>query len=434
MTTVQVLSLVLLAGALALSIWRRVNIGLLTFTATLILVEVSGTNPKKAFEAFPASLVVLIIGVTLLFAHAQRSGAVPWLVERAVRLTRGNRFVIPWAGFAIGAGMSTIGAFPTAPISLLLPMLASLAKQHRLNYTLLAVICVLGSNAAGLSPLSPAGALIRTIADAKHIDYSPWALYAVVLGLTALVGAALLLIHTLRESLRPREVHALAVDAPVGVETGPSPDDEPAPATLTPRGSPYLAASLVSLVAFVALVLIFKFDVGLTALALALVLEIVFRADEKELIAAVPWNVVLLLSGLVVYLGMLDTVGTLGAVESSLGHISNTVVLVFTLCYITGIISNMESSTMAVLGVMVPVGLGVASGSPAETFAVMVAVTMSASVVVMNPLHIAGALIISNTDEHHQHAQFRTLLLIGISLTAVVPGLVALYPIVAGVG
>ncbi|MFT4261880.1 MAG: SLC13 family permease [Nocardioides sp.] len=450
MTFVQILSLALLLAALVLSISRRINIGLLTLTAALVLMKASGTDVKTVFAAFPAQLVVLIIGVTLLFAHAERSGAVQWLVEQAVRVTRGNRAVIPWAGFAIGAGMSTIGAFPTAPISLLLPMLALLAKRHRLNYTMLAVVCVLGSNAAGLSPLSPAGALIKTIADSKGITYSPWKLYGVVLALHVVVCAVLLAGDATRSRLRPREVFAMSVghagaasrsDGPATPHSAGSSsthatggDEARTPAAAAPDDAPYLLASLASLVAFVGLVLAFKFDVGLTALALALLLQVVFRADERQLIAAVPWNVVILLSGLVVYLGMLDTVGTLDSVESSLSSIGSPVLLVFVLCYVTGIISNMESSTLAVLGVMVPVGLGVTSGSSSDAFAVMVAVTMSAAVVVMNPLHIAGALIISNTEESRQHAQFRNLLLLGISLTAVVPGLIALYPVLTGVG
>ena len=358
--------------------WRHVNIGTIGLVGALVLTTVGGVKVADAFSFFPTSLIVLIIGVTMLFAHAERSGAVTWLVDRAFRLIRGRAALIPWIGFVVGAALATMGAFPTAPISLLLPILALLAMRHRLSYPLLAVICVLGSNAAGLSPLSPAGATVLTICRKQGVHYSPWLLYAIVMLLHVVLVALLLLLHRmLRHSPRWRRFmhidhlgetlaqHADAAD----LATAPSPLDRAAGAD----NRSYRVACLISLLGFVLVVLVLK---------------------------------------------------------HGLCSIGSMAVLLLLLVYITGLVSNMESSTLATLGVMVPIGMGaLAHGAGGSPLFVLVAIVMSAAVVVMNPVHIAGALIIANAEESRRERMFRDLLVISFSLTAVVPGLMAVMAI-----
>lgn len=425
MTSIQITSLAILAGILAVSILRKINIGIAALTATLVLCVLGHVSAADAIKQFPASLVILIIGVTLLFAHADRSGAVTWLVTKALAATGGRAHVMPWLGFGLGAALSTIGAFPTAPISLLLPILAHIARTRGLNYVSMAVVCVLGSNAAGVSPLSPAGALLKTIAEKAHVSYSPWEVYAVFLGMHVILAAAILAITGVKAA-----VPAERVPVVVG---GPAASPEPLESTPVPRpvNQRYLIASLIALVAFVLITVVFRLDVGLTAVTLAFLLQLAFRPPEAELLQKVPWNVVLLLGGLVIYLGMLDTVGTLHSIEKLLGGIDAPVLLIIVVAYLTAVISNMESSTLGVLGVM-PVALSVTGHSSIGATAVMIAVTMAGAVVVMSPMHIAGALIIGNTPYRDQTALFRRLLIWPAVLTLIVPPLACLYPILNG--
>jgi hypothetical protein len=290
----------------------------------------------------------------------------------------------------------------------------------------MAVVCVLGSNAAGVSPLSPAGALLKTVAEKAHVSYSPWEVYAVVLGMHVLLAAAILAIKRVRAEA-PAERVPVTVGGPVASSEPPEP-----PPTPRPVNQRYLTASLISIVAFVLITVVFRLDVGLTAITLAFLLQLAFRPPETELLQKVPWNVVLLLGGLVIYLGMLDTVGTLHSIEKILGGINAPILLIIVVAYLTAIISNMESSTLGVLGVMMPVALSVTGHSSISATAVMNAFTMAGAVVVMSPMHIAGALIIGNTPYPDQTALFRRLLIWAAVLTLIVPPLACLYPILNG--
>ncbi|QDG88177.1 SLC13 family permease [Pseudarthrobacter sp. NIBRBAC000502770] len=417
MPAIQIISLVILGIILALSIWRKVNVGVLAYAATLVLALISAQDPTKTFSAFPASLVILIIGVTLLFAHAERSGAINWLIGVSLRPIGTRRWLVPCIGFFAGAALSTIGAFPTAPISLLLPILARLAKAYRLNYLVLAIICVWGSNAAGLSPLSPAGALVQTLAAKANVTYSPWEVYGIIMGLHAVLCAVLFYV---KGGIRQR---ATGVNAAEKID----------PASIIERTplNAYSIASLIGLAAMVIGAVGFKLDIGLTAISLALVLQLVFRPKESELIAKVPWSVVLLLSGLVVYLGLLEKIGTLGGVQDAVSHIGSPLLLIVVLTYLTAAVSNVESSTLVVLGIMVPIGFSVAGHDPMAQLAMLVAVVMSAAVVAISPVHIGGALIIGNA--HDQQRAYRKMFAVTGVTAAVVPALMAIYPIAIGI-
>lgn len=429
MNPLQIFSIALLVVAVVLSIWRHVNIGTVTLVATLALCVLGGLSTSEAFAAFPASLVLLIIGVTMLFAHAERSGGVRWLVEGAFTLVGGRTFLIPWIGFFVGALLSTIGAFPTAPISLLLPILATLALRVGTSYPLLALICVLGSNAAGFSPLSPAGATIQTICAKLGVTYNSWLLYGIVMGLHIVLVAVLLLLHRFlahRSRLWDKVLDVQAGAASSAASPAPTASEQPAT-----ENRAYRLASLVALVVFVLVVVVFRLDVGLVALTLTLLLQLAFNPPEKALISRVPWNVVLLLSGLVIYFGVMARIGTLKAIETGLGSIQSPVLLILVLTYVTALVSNMESSTLATVSVMVPIGLG-ALHTPGSAMIVLVAILMSAAVVVMNPVHIAGALIIANAPEERREQMFRNLLTVALTLSAIVPGLLTLGCLASG--
>jgi di/tricarboxylate transporter len=79
-TLAQGLSLALLVVVLVLAIWRRMNIGVLALAAALPVLVISGLPVKTMYTAFPGDIFVLIAGVSLLFAHLERSGALAWFV------------------------------------------------------------------------------------------------------------------------------------------------------------------------------------------------------------------------------------------------------------------------------------------------------------------------------------------------------------------
>lgn len=445
MSTMQALSLIIFVGVLVVAVWRRMNVGLVAFAAAFLVAGIGGVNVDTLFRAFPGKLAVLVIGVTLLFSHAQRSGAISWLTTSVLRGVGPRRWLIPWIGFVLAAILGTIGGLPAAVVAIVIPIVASLAKVYRLNYFMMAIITNWAAIAAGMSPLSPSGALLRTITDQAHVSYSPWMLYGIIMALFTVFSMVVFVALGGTKLSAPAQVTdqrqgSQPVGAFRGAQHGSATEDVDGSvaAILDSNGapssddrSPYQIAALAALAALVIVVVGFKFDVGLTALSLGFLLQVIFRPPEREIIEGVAWSVVLLLAGLLVYLSLLSQLGTLDAIEHGLKGIGAPVLTLLALAYVTALFSNMDSSTVVVLGVMAPIGITLTNGSLAEVVSVLVVVATSIAVISMSPVHIDGSLIIANTPNRDEPQLFRRLISLSLVVSLIVPGVVSIYPILA---
>ena len=414
MTLAQGVAIALLVVVLVLAVGRRMNIGALALGAALPVLALSGLPAKSMYTAFPGDLFVLIAGVSLLFAHLDRSGALGWFVDRVYRAVGDRRVLLPWAGFVIASALSSAGAFSTAVIAFLVPMVAQVSTRYRGTFLMSELAVVIGANTAGLSPLNPTGAVVRSAATKAGVTYSGWGLWAVSVGVAVVVVAVL------------QFLAAMAARRGRGSQIEPLPgeprDDDERPSTA------YMLCSGAGLVCFVVLVVVFKTDVGVTAMLLAVVQQVVFRPDERALLTRIPWNSILLLCGLLTYLGLLQQIGTMDSIGRLLSHLGTGAVLILVLAYLTAWLCNIESSTLGVLGLVMPIAFAAFSHTDV-VFWVAAAVCVPAALMVMNPIHVAGTLIIGNSAVQYQDSLFRRLLALAGSLALVVPGLLALVPI-----
>ncbi|HEY1968257.1 MAG TPA: SLC13 family permease, partial [Pseudonocardia sp.] len=416
MSAVQGLSLVLLVLVLVVAIWRRMNIGVLALAAALPVLLLSGLNPKIMYQTFPGDLFVLIAGVSALFAHLERSGALAKVVEKVYAAVGDRQALLPWTGFVLAGLLSTAGAFSTAPIAFLVPMVAHVGVRYRASFYLSELAVVIGANSAGLSPLNPTGATVRAAATKLHVSYSGWGLWAVSMVVATVVVLVLQVLNAVQRR-RGRAFELVPAPAAAGA-SDPNRDDNKAgnkagdnqagDADSAPNRA-YMWCSGLGFVAFVLLVVLAKADVGVSAMCLVALLQIVFHPNERALLSRLPWSSMLLLCGLLTYLGLMQKVGTIDSIAKVLHGLGAGIALVLVLAYLTAILCNIESSTLGVLGLMTPIVYTAFSHSPL-TFWVTCAVTVPAALMVMNPIHVAGTLIISNSAVDQQEALFRRLL------------------------
>jgi di/tricarboxylate transporter len=367
-----------------------------------------------------------------MFAHLERSGALAKVVEKVYAAVGDRQALLPWAGFLLATLLSTAGAFSTAPIAFLVPMVAHVGVRYRASFYLCELAVVIGANSAGLSPLNPTGATVRAAATKLHVTYSGWGLWAVSMVVAFLVVLVLQVANAVQRS-RGRAFELVPAPAAAGEDPpGGGVDnhrgvDNNGGAAAAPNRA-YMWCSGLGFVAFVLLVVLAKADVGVTAMCLVALLQIAFRPSERALLARLPWSAMLLLCGLLTYLGLMQKIGTIDSIAAVLHGLGAGIALVLVLAYLTAILCNIESSTLGVLGLMTPIVYTAFAHSPL-TFWVTAAVTVPAALMVMNPIHVAGTLIISNSAVDQQEALFRRLLTLAVSLAIIVPGLLAIIPI-----
>ena len=412
MNFAQGLSLALLGVCLIVAVWRRINIGVLALASAVIILLASGVSVDKMYTTFPGNLFTLIAGVSLLFAHLEKSGALRAFVDATFRTVGDGTYLLPWACFLIAGALSSMGAFSTAPIALMVPVVAFVSVKYPRSFFINELGVVIGANSAGLSPLNPTGATLHHALSEINVAYNTWGVWAISVATGAVAVAALQAIEAIR---RRRGASFIAPAIP---KDASSPDAPQA------GNRTYAIASGCMLGLFMIVVVVFKFDIGTTSMLAALLLQIVFKPSERELIARVPWNAILLLCGLLTYLGLIKQIGTMDVIQQVLSGITIPALLVLMLAYITALLCNIESSTIGVLTLMAPI-VGSALGASPSIMLIVAAVAAPAALTVMNPVHVAGTLIVANTMEDQQSQAFGRLFAIAVGCSVIAPGILS---------
>ncbi len=421
MTTPQLISLILLVLILVGAVWKKINIGILSLFATFVLYVIVNAAPEDVYSSFPANLVVLIIGVSLMFSHLEISGAIRWIIDGAFRVVGDRSGLIPWVGFALGGFLSTVGIFGTGPVAILVPIIAFISVKYPGTYLINALGVIMGSIGLGISPLNPTGATISHFAEKAGVTYPEWPLWAVAVVVTAVALAVLQIVFG---SLAKR---GKAVAEPKAAQINEGEESSAAPVNTL-----YAVASIIGLLLFVLCVVVFGLDVGLTSMTVAAILQLIFHPAQKDMLSRVPWGATLLIGGLLTYLGLLESIGTIDSIQSTMSGVASGVILLLVLAYLTALLCNVESSALGVLSLTMPLAFGFFSDSP-QIFWIVAAIAIPSGLMVMNPIHIAGTLVIANAEEDRQNNVFRIFLATSLCLTAVVPGLLSIFPLTLGI-
>lgn len=154
-----------------------------------MLLLVARAPVDKYFAQFPGSLDVLILGVTFLFGHAQRSGAIDRLTELAVRATGRRDWVLPRIMFLLAAVLGGIGALPAAALAIVVPIAMRTAQLRRINLMLMGLVTITGALAGGFSPISVWGQLVVTLGAKADRPISNLGLFVIEFVLNLLVAS-----------------------------------------------------------------------------------------------------------------------------------------------------------------------------------------------------------------------------------------------------
>lgn len=421
LTIPQTVSLVLLVLILVGAVWKKINIGILSLLATFLLFLLASTSAEDVYSSFPAKLVVLIIGVSLMFSHLELSGAIRWIIDGAFRLVGTRKALIPWVGFLLGGFLSTVGIFGTGPVAILVPIIAFVSVKYKGTYLINALGVIMGSIGLGMSPLNPTGATVHHLATEGGVDYPVWSLWFVALVVTAVALAVLQVIFGVLAKRGKVLIDPAAAQMKEGAESRSAAVD-----------TPYAVASIIGLFLFVLCVVAFRLDVGLTSMAVAAILQLVFHPAQKDMLNRVPWGAALLIGGLLTFLGLMRSVGTIDSIQDAMSGVASGMVLLLILAYLTAILCNVESSALGVLSLTMPLVFGFFADSP-HIFWIVAAVAIPSGIMVMNPIHIAGTLVVANAQEDQQNDVFRIFFYTSLGMTAVVPGLLSLIPLISGI-
>lgn len=192
-------------------------------------------------------------------------------------------------------------------------------------------------------------------------------------------------------------------------------------------------ATLVSLVALVVGALVFDLDVGLTAITLAVLLCVVWPQSGKTAIGQITWPTVLLICGVLTYVGVLQEMGTIDYAGDAVTGVGIPLLAALLLCYIGAIVSAFASS-VGIMGALIPLAVPFLAQGTIGPIGMIAALAVAATVVDVSPFSTNGALVLANAENVDKDRFFRQLLVYGGIMVAVVPAAVWLAFVVPGLG
>ncbi|MFI5617994.1 SLC13 family permease [Streptomyces sp. NPDC051567] len=476
----HVIALLALVLVFVIATFSSVHMGVLALVAAFAIgTTVAGESTDDIFGGFPGDLFVVLVGVTFLFAIATSNGTVDWLVHAATRAVRGRIALIPWVMFLITAALTAVGAVVPAAVGVIAPIGMGFAVRYRIRPVLMGLLIINGASAGGFSPVSVFGSITNGVVSRNDLPGSPTLLFAGSFLFNVLLSVVVFLLFGGRQ-LIGRRAHDIAVPAltdkspsaaapepergpgpgpgsgPVPVP-GPGGTPGPAPAGIaarpggapagrtstltapagtlpdgTPDGAPAAdpvpvvrldgirVLTLLGLLSLVVGALFFKLDVGLMALTVTAVLAFASPASAKGAVDRCAWSTVLLVCGVVTFVGLMERMGTIDWLGSSVASIQAPLLGALLICLIGAFVSAFASTT-GILGALIPLAVPFLLSGEIGVVGLITALAISSSVVDSSPLSTSGALVTASSPEEERPRVFRNLMIWGLSMAVIAP-------------
>jgi di/tricarboxylate transporter len=478
--SVQLLSILVLLAIFLISTVLPVHMGVLAFVATFVVgYFIFGTEEyaDTIYGFFPGELFIVLVGVTFLFAIAKNNGTVDWLVSASVKASGGRLWAIPWVMFSVTGVLTAIGGVVPACVAIIAPVGMAFARRYQINPVLMGLFIINGATAGGFSPLSIFGVITNTVVADNGLPGSPAFLWGASILANVLLSVVVFFLFGGRKLLGNATRVELDGPGPDGPEgsvadrvavgssgtagsaapggTGPggaapssdrstageradttsvqttalkAPERE-APVTTLDRDR---TLTLIGLVLLVLGALIFQLEIGLMALTIAAVLSVVAPAGAKGAVGQVAWPTVLLICGIVTYVGLLQELDTPGWLGDNVAALGVPMIAALLICYIGAVVSAFASTT-GILGALIPLAVPFLLGSDAiGAIGLITALALSSSIVDSSPFSTSGALVVANSNPEDRDRVFRTLMIWGFSMVAIIPPVTWLVLVVPG--
>ncbi|GAB3429893.1 SLC13 family permease [Flindersiella endophytica] len=426
----ELISILVLIGMFVIATVLPVNLGALALVGAFFVgTLVAGLETDKILDAFPGNLFVTLVGITYLFAIATKNGTVDWLVQQSIRAVRGRIAAIPLVMFVIAAILTAVGAPAPAVAAILAPIAFGFAAKHRINALLIGLMVAHGTQAGAFSPISVLGGIVNEVVEGAKLAENPLVLFLASFVFNSAAAVIVFLLFNGRDLLG-RRVEAEPVDP---AEEPPDAEETDAAngTASSNRLTWHQALTLTGIVGLCLAALVFDLDVGLVAVTVAVVLSLAAPKAQKGAVDRIAWSTVLLIGGVVTYVGVLQEMGTIDYVGKSVAGIGIPLLAALLICYTGGVVSAFASS-VGILGALIPLAVPFLLQGELGAVGLIAALSVSSTIVDVSPFSTTGALLVANVRGMDRDVFYRKLLTFGAFVVLLGPPATWLVLVVPG--
>lgn len=370
-------SLIILLLAIVIGFARNANVGILCVGFSMILSIVYKIDIKQVIAGLSSSLFIQMVGITYLFAIIQGNGTLELLARKMVRLVGTKTHLIPFVMYILGFIVCAIGpgAIPSLAI---IPVIAiPVAVSAGVNPIMTAIIGDLGVMSGRMSPLTPESAVVRELMKQQGLEPNTIPIM-ICLAFTALI--CVVLVYVYYKGWKVEKVETTTKEK-------------------LPKFEPKQWLSILGLVVLAVGALFFSWNVGFTGFLVGSILIVLGCANEKEAIAAIPWNVILMVLGVGILMNVITVSGGINIMVAALEKVMNKTIAATVMGVVAGIMSFFSSGLGVVFPTLIPTAAGLSGGLGVSAVELVSVIVIGGTVAGFTPVSTTGALIMAGVSQ-----------------------------------
>lgn len=402
--------------AIAISIFlgyrTKINTGFFAiFFAYLIGCFFLDLKSADVIKMWPISIFFVIFAVSLFYNFALVNGTLEKLSAHLLYACRSFPQFLPFAIFfaatliaGLGAGFFTVMAF-MAPITLLL------CEKTGLSKTIGAISVNYGALAGANFMTSQSGIIFKTLIDAAGFAENDFA-YTTTIFITTLLIPLFVISGFLFFTKSGKSFNKMiTIEKPTAFE----PKQKTTLSLILFMMVMVLAAPLLHMLLPHSKMVTFinsKMDIGLIAISLSVVALMLKLADEKQVIAKVPWNTLIMICGVGMLISVAIKAGTINILAGWIGANIPAFLVPIALCIVGGIMSFFSSTLGVVCPALFPIIPSIVEATGINPMLLFTCVVIGAQATAISPFSSGGSLVLGSCNkEEDRDTLFSQLLL-----------------------
>lgn len=402
----QIIALATLIVAIVLGFVKKINVGLVSFGLALLLSLIGNVEVSVIFAGFPGKLFITLLGTMFFFCLLQENKTLELLSQKMVALVGSHTNLIPIIIYFVAFILSAAGPGAIPVQSVMIIFAVSLAVQMQTSSILLSCMAILGAVGGTTSPIALSGIIVTDIMS--EMGYTNIAMPVFIgVSIANFICAILLYVafkgYKLKSSVTINKAEI-------------------------PKFNKQQLLGIVAIIALIVIVVGFQYDVGLVSFTLALILILSNAANEKAALKMIPWNVLILICGVNVLMGVTKAMGGIDLLSEILSSLMNQYTAAPLIGLTAGLMSWFSSANGVVLPTLLPTVTGIVAdiGGNVTVLEMVMAIVGGATVAGISPLSTGGSLVLAsysqetNASDKEQQSLFGRLYLISFLAVVVI--------------
>lgn len=415
-----------IAVAVILGYKTKINTGLFCIVfAYIIGCFCLGMKTKALIACWPTNTMFVILAVSLFYNFAVVNGTLEKMSSYLLYACRKFPGLLPFALFFVAVILSVMGAAYFTVLAFLAPITLLICEEAKMDKLTGAVAINCGALAGGDFPTAALGVVFRGLIDtayeAEPSLIAPDSFSEEMKIFAFAIIFSLILIAIFRFGFKSNRNIGKGISF-----NKPEAFDKKQKITLN------------LMLIMMAVVLIFpllkmmipgnaviaavssKIDVGLFAICFAVAALLFDLAPQKEVIARVPWNTIIMIAGAGMLIAVAVEAGTIDALSAWIGSNVPTALVPLAFSFVGAFMSFFSSTTGVVAPALFPLipALAVSTGlNPAVLFACTILGAQSSAI---SPFSSGGSLILGSCgNEEERNALFNRLLFVAVPISVI---------------